>query len=362
MPIRFIQVGAGVRGTHWALVFGENPNTRVVAYVDTRLDITRQRAAEWGQPQVPCFADLETALAQVECDAVLLATPPEYHHQQSLLAFKAHKHVLCEKPLTEELDEAIDIVTQAEAHGVHLMIGMNFRYLPVTQEIRRLIAERRFGEPGYGHFVYLRNRDGKRPDLNKYPLAMQQPMLLEQSIHHFDLLRYGYGREVQSVSAKTWRPSWSTYAHECCVSALFQFEDGLQVNYIGTWTTGWNGFQFQWRTDCARGVIFQDDMFGDLKTAQLEPNLAMQGRLNKANNEAEPLENFPLLPTRQYLDDTGGLLQEFVNTLEKGQPLVTSGRDHLKTLALVLACVEASESERWVQMQDFYARNDISVS
>lgn len=359
MPIRFIQVGVGVRGNHWAHVLQQQPAAEAVAYVDTRLDFARRRAAEWGHPDLPCFVDLETALAQVPCDVVLLATPPEVHHSQALMAFRAHKHVLSEKPLTEDLSEAIDIVTQAQAHGVLIMVGMNFRYLPVSQAIRKLVTEREFGEPGYGHFVYLRNRDGRRPDLNKYPLTMAQPMLLEQSIHHFDLLRYCYDGEVVSVQATTWRPAWSTYEHECCVSALFEFENKMQVNYIGTWTTGWNGFQFQWRTDCSGGVIFQDDMFGDLKVARLDPTLAMQGKLNKSPDEVEPLVSVPLPPTRQYLDDTGGLLQEFVNALEKRQPLQTSGADHLKTLALVFACIESSDSGHRIKMHDFYLRHKV---
>jgi len=187
----------------------------------------------------------------------LLVTPPEVHHEQAMLSFEYGHHVLCEKPLTEELAEAIDVVQAAENHGLQLMVGMNFRYLPCSQAVRRMIREQRFGAPGYGHFAYHRHRDGRRTDLNDYPLTMKQPMLLEQSIHHLDLMRYCYDAEVEAVAADTWRPSWSTYADDCCVSILLRFEGGLHVNYIGTWTGGWNRFVFQWRTDCPKGAIIQ---------------------------------------------------------------------------------------------------------
>jgi predicted dehydrogenase len=359
MTIRFIQVGVGVRGAQWARVIRENPQTTIAAYVDIRLEDARQKAAAWGQPEIPCFADLGEALQAVECDAVLLVTPPEGHYQQTLLAFAHACHVLCEKPLVETLAEAIELVGQAEHRRLQLMVGMNFRYLPVSQTVRRLIREQRFGAPGYGHFVYLRHRDGRRPDLNNHPLTMIQPMLLEQSIHHLDLLRYCYGAEVEALTADTWRPHWSTYADDCCVSALLQFAGGLRVNYMGTWTSGWNRFHFQWRTDCPGGAIIQQAQFGDLYSVELQPHLAAQGKLFKGPDEAEPLEPIPLPGSEDFIDDTKGLLNEFVEAVTTGNPVETSGKDHLKTLSLVLACIEAAKTRQWIQMQDFYRQQGI---
>lgn len=359
MTIRFIQVGVGVRGTHWSRVIREDPRATVAAYVDLRLDVARQKAAEWGRTDVPCFADLAEALESTEADAVLLVTPPEGHFEQTMLAFEHGCHVLCEKPLVEEMGEAIELVRQAENYGLQLMVGMNFRYLPASQAIRRFVQEQRFGPPGYGHFVYLRNRDGRRPDLNDYPLTMPQPMLLEQSIHHLDLMRYCYDAEVEALTADTWRPGWSTYTDDCCVSVLLRFENGLRVNYIGTWTSGWNRFHFQWRTDCPQGTIIQKAQFGDLYSVELQPHLALEGVLFKEPSEAEPLQPVRLEASTDFIDDTKGLLAEFVEAVEKKKPLVTSGRDHLKTLSLVLACIEAAETSRWIEMQDFYRRQGI---
>jgi predicted dehydrogenase len=354
MTIRIIQVGVGVRGAHWARVISQDDRATVVAYVDLRLEVARQKAIEWGQPETPCFANLAEALAAVECDAVLLVTPPEGHFEQTMLAFEHSCHVLCEKPLVETLAEAIELVGQAERRRLHLMVGMNFRYLPVSQTIRRFIREQRFGPPGYGQFVYLRHRDGRRPDLNDHPLTMAQPMLLEQSIHHLDLLRYCYGVEVEALTADTWRPDWSTYADDCCVSVLLQFEGGLRVNYLGTWTSGWNQFHFQWRTDCPGGAIIQQAQFGDLHTVEFQPHLAAEGKLFKGADEAEPLRSFPLANSEDFIDDTRGLLNEFVEAVTTGRAVETSGQDHLKTLSLVLACIEAAKSRQWLQMQDFY--------
>ena len=190
-------------------------------------------------------------------------------------------------------------------------------------------------------------------------LTMVQPMLLEQSIHHLDLMRYCYDAEVEALTADTWRPSWSTYVDDCCVSALLRFENGLHLNYIGTWTSGWNRFHFQWRTDCPQGAIIQQAQFDDLYTVELQPHLALAGQRFKDTVEAEPLQPVRLETKIDFISDTKGLLDEFIDAIKAQKPLNTSGRDHLKTLALALACIEAAETSQWIEMKDYYRRQGI---
>jgi predicted dehydrogenase len=359
MTVRILQAGMGVRGTQWAQIIRAHPRAENVAYMHPQPELGRKILKKWSESEKPLFGDFEEALQSVKPDAVLLATPPEFHHAQVLAAFKHGCHVLCEKPLSEEFEESIDMVTQADRYHKLLMVGHNFRYLACSQKLREMIASRELGTPGYGHFVYLRNRDGRRPDLNKYPLTMKQPMLLEQSIHHLDLMRYCYQDEVISVSADTWRPNWSVYQNDCCVSALLTFRSGLRANYMGTWTSGWNRFSFEWRTDCSGGVIIQKAQFSDLYSARLTPGLAQEGLLFKTSGDVEPLQPVPLEATEAFRDDTRLMLNEFVEALEDGKALVTSGKDHLKTLGLTLACVEAAETGSRITMDHFYHNHGI---
>jgi predicted dehydrogenase len=352
----------GVRGEQWAQVIREDSRTENVAYVRNRVDLAKQTLKDWGEPEVPCYATLEEAFEHVKADAVVLVTPPEVHHEQTLTSFKHGCHVLCEKPLSEVLSESIDMVQKAEEYGLQLMVGHNFRYLSSSQMLRKLIKEQSYGEPGFGQFTYLRNRDGNRKDLNKYPLVMDQPMLLEQSVHHLDLMRYCYDQEVISVQADTWRPSWSTYRDDCCVSALLEFANGFRANYLGTWTSGWNRFCFEWRTDFSGGVVIQKQQFEDLNGAKLTPGLALEGERFKVGDDVEPLQEIPLEPCEAFVDDTRLMITEFLDAIEFGKPLITSGKDHLKTLGLTLACVEASKTGKKIIMKDFYQQQGIPES
>jgi predicted dehydrogenase len=285
-----------------------------------------------------------------------VATPPNTHQRLVGDALSAGKHVLCEKPLSEEIEEVIDLVTKAREHGVILLAGMNFRYLSTSQRIRQVVKDRRLGEMSYGQFTYLRHRDGNRVDLNDYPMKMAYPMLLEQSIHHFDLLRYCYCAEVESLVADSWRPSWSTYDSDCCVSVLFRFENGVRVNYLGTWTASWNKMTFHWRTEFESGVLIQRSQFDDLVRVDFRPKLGLSGRRFKTADESEPAEPEELAPCVPFVDDSRRLLAEWVGAIRGDIDPTTTGHDHLRSLCMVWACIESLKTRRWVELRDFYAK------
>jgi predicted dehydrogenase len=170
-------------------------------------------------------------------------------------------------------------------------------------------------------------------------------------------MRYCYRREVEWLQADTWNPSWSTYQDDSNVSVLLCFEGGFRVNYLGTWTAAWNRFDFRWRTDCEGGVLVQKHQFDELYAARFQPGLGLEGARFK--DGAEPLKPIDLARVEYFIDDTRGLLTEFLAALEDGEPLHTSGKDHLRTLGLTLACIESSRTGSRVSMDDFYRKHKL---
>ncbi|MBK8021084.1 MAG: Gfo/Idh/MocA family oxidoreductase [Chloroflexi bacterium] len=336
MTMRLILAGLGVRGRHWAEVINRSPRADIVAYVDPNPTARDTAAAKYGMR--PGFDSLEAALAALDnVDGLVLANPPIGREVQVRAAVERRLPMLIEKPLALTVEEAADLVSIAEGAGVPLMVGLNFRYLGVTKAALELFANGTVGVPSFGRFTYERYRDGNRPDLNKYPLTMDQPMLWEQSIHHFDLMRHIYQSEPVSIMARTWNPPWSMYASDANVAALFTFANGMVVNYQGTWQSGWSEPQFEWRTDCSGGVVSQRHQFGDLFYAR---------------HEQTALTPVPLPPHEQWITETQGLLDAYLNTVLDGAPLECSGRDHLHSLAMVQACAVSSRENRCVSLAE----------
>jgi predicted dehydrogenase len=352
MTLRILQLGGGNRGCMWARVAARSAAGRIAAgsaagriaaIVDPSPAARDRFGAE--NPEVPWFADLDAALAAGPYDAALLVTPPDGHLEQCRRLFAAGLPILAEKPLADTLESSIAIVDLADAAGLPLTVGLNFRYLPCSRTMRDWLTGERLGRVGFGQFSYLRNRDGKRPGLNRYPLTMEHPMMLEQTIHHLDLIRFCHGREVEQIACRTWNPPWSMYAHDANVHCLLRMQDGIEVNYFGTWAGGWNNLDFEWRIDCADGVFVQRALFGDCAYACT------------ADSALTPI---PIAEEEPFLDDTAHLLDAFVAAVKDGTPPPCDGRDHLRSLGLCFAGLESAQTGRAVTMADFYRRTGMS--
>lgn len=330
--LRILMLGLGARSRVWRQVIAADPRAQLVGVADA--DPARA-AAVGAETGLPFATDLAALTACVDADAVILVTPPFGRAAQIEAACAARLAILAEKPLADSVDEAEAFVARADAAGVPLMVGLNFRYLAVTQGLKALFAPDRLGPPAFGRFLYERWRDGRQPQINRYPLTMCHPMLWEQSIHHFDLMRYVYASEPVAISARTWNPPWSMYAHDANVSALITFANGVEVTYQGTWAANRNRLDFDWRTDCARGIAVQADMFGALSFAMRD------------DPGDTPVD---LPPHAPWISDATALFARFLAHALDGAPLECSGADHLQSLRMVEAVSRASATGQTITL------------
>ena len=93
------------------------------------------------------FRRLEDALASPGIDAVVIASPPEFHGDQAIRALSAGKDVLVEKPMCVSREE-VEAVGEAVASRPEalFMVAENYYYKPLLKRIRALTAKRRIGD------------------------------------------------------------------------------------------------------------------------------------------------------------------------------------------------------------------------
>jgi predicted dehydrogenase len=142
--IRWGIIGTGLISTTFAADL-ELTDSGTVAAVGSR----RQETAEaFGERfDVPGrHGSYEALVEDPEVDAVYVGTPHPMHHEDALLALRAGKHVLVEKPFTMNAAEAEELVAEARERGLFLMEAMWARFLPHMREVQRLLAEGALGE------------------------------------------------------------------------------------------------------------------------------------------------------------------------------------------------------------------------
>lgn len=349
--LKLVLVGFGVRGKQWLKAVRKIKKIKLVGIVEN--DIKKFNDCKSALRKGEQFFKSLQCLRTIEFNCIILATPPNIHFKQIKHILNKNIDIICEKPLTESFKSSLKLKEMVDNSNSSVIVGMNFRYLNTSKEYKSLIDSKRFGPIGYGCFRYIRNRNPYRDDLNKYPIGMTQPMLLEQTIHHIDLMRYCYQSEIQDVTAQTWRVPWSSYENDCSVSILLNFEN-FHVNYIGTWTSGWNKFSFEWRTDFQDGVVIQKDQFCDLNFAQLESKLGLIGKNFKTEKDAEILNKVKISKDKSFESDTFKYLQDYLNNKDTNIPMRTNLIDYLKSYAVIEACIESNRKRKTINLEKYY--------
>ncbi len=117
---------------------------RVVAVGSRSADRAAAFAADFGIDA--SYGSYEQLVADPRVDVVYVASPHSGHHDHAHLAIAAGKHVLVEKAFTRNAGEALSVAAAAEAAGVLALEAMWARYLPQTDVIRQLLADRVLGD------------------------------------------------------------------------------------------------------------------------------------------------------------------------------------------------------------------------
>lgn len=116
----------------------------VVAIAHSNPDASEQKARALGVPKA--YDDYRQLLADSNIEAVHICTPNDSHHAIAKGAMLAGKHVICEKPLTTDIDEARDLIEIASRTGVVCAVNYNMRFYPMLYQARELIQSGALGE------------------------------------------------------------------------------------------------------------------------------------------------------------------------------------------------------------------------
>ncbi|HET8522857.1 MAG TPA: Gfo/Idh/MocA family oxidoreductase [Thermomicrobiales bacterium] len=333
MAIRLIHAGMGGWGRDWAVnVLPRIEEIDCIACVDPDPGSLARAQSLLDLQAGSCYVELTEALAAVAADAVLATVSVPFHVPVALAALEAGKHVLLEKPFAPTLAEAAQLVETAERHRRILMISQNYRFFPAVIATKKFVAERVLGEVGSVSIDFRRNM-ATLHDSHPYR-SLDQPLLMDMAIHHVDLLRTVLDQEATEVSCHVWNPPWSVIPGFSTGDATIWFDGGAVVTYRGSWDsrgpiTPWAG---EWRIECERGEIAWTSR-GDLPD-QLSADRVVVRPLNG------PERVVPLAPLPMY--DRAGSLSAFVHAIRTGTEPPCSGRDNLRTVALMNAAITSA--------------------
>jgi predicted dehydrogenase len=203
-------VGVGHRAGNWidAAVGTHRDAVEVVALCDP----VRQRCVDaighWKLAGARAYTDAADMLAQARLDLVLVCLPESLHAPVIVAALDAGCRVITEKPLCTVGDDAVAILAAERRTARPIVMGFNYRHIPLCRTIKQVISEGAIGTPISADLTWYLDYKGHGGSyFRRWHAVMKHSggLLITKATHHFDLANWWLGDKPQSVYARAHR-------------------------------------------------------------------------------------------------------------------------------------------------------------
>jgi predicted dehydrogenase len=184
--VGFAVIGAGGFARFAVSQYVENPRARLIGVYDPNPEAIGSFLDAHKGTRV--YESSKCLLADPEVDLVYIASPPFLHHEQSLAALRAGKHVICEKPAAIELAHAHELSRCAEDNGLLFVVNLMQRYNPLYEAVERLIGAQLLGEFVHGFFENYASDEPLPAGHWFWDDARSGGIFIEHGVHFFDML------------------------------------------------------------------------------------------------------------------------------------------------------------------------------
>ncbi len=272
-----------------------------------------------------------------DVDAVCLCTPSGHHAEQALLAARAGKHVLVEKPMALSLADADAMIAACRAAGVRLGVALQRRTDPACRALHAAIRAGELGSLvlGTATVPYYRPESYYQSAAWRGTWSLDGGgALINQGIHLVDLLLWLMGGDAEVVGASGGTTRHLIEVEDCIVAAL-SFSSGARGTIAAT-------------TAAAPGFPHRVEIYGSRGGAQIEGDALVRWEGEAPRLRPEPpaavAAGAGAGASPAGLGQQGHtlLMQDFVAAIREGREPLVSGEEGRRSLALVLAIYRAA--------------------
>ena len=249
--IGIIGCGGIANGKHMPSL-AKVPNVRMVAFCDIIPERAEKAKAQYGTPDAKVYTDYKELLKDETIEVVHVLTPNRAHSFITVDALNAGKHVMCEKPMAINSEEALKMINAAKANNKKLTIGYQNRQRPDSLYLKQEADQGTFGDIYYAEAIAIRRR--AVPTWGVFINEYEQGggPLIDIGTHALDLTlwtmnnykpKYCVGTTYHKLNnlpadeqGNAWGP-WDCekYTAEDCAFGFIVMEDGATINLKASW-------------------------------------------------------------------------------------------------------------------------------
>jgi predicted dehydrogenase len=325
MPrLRVCVIGLGPIGNRHARLYRQDPLADLVGVCDVVKDRADAAAKEH---HVPAFLDAQKMLDAIKPDVVSVCTGGvEYgsdHYEPTMQALEAGAHVLCEKPICNEIDKAERMVAKARAKHRCFGINLNHRFTPAAR-----LAKQWQNEGRLGHLLFLNMAMWIKNPVESSPWFQIKAL----HPHTVDILRH-FGGDIEAVQCfatkAPGRKIWST------ASFNMKFRNGAVGHLTGSYDIERGHPMERCEVAGTKGRLIIDDMW---REATLFP----------AGDPTKLVYTNPIFGGFRGFEDTfADRIHVFLDEVSRGvkpEEIDGSGADGLAAQKVLAAAIESVET------------------
>ena len=200
--IKVAIVGCGrISKNHFGSIEKHADEIELAAVCDTNQQVLVGLNQQYG---VPVFRNYRELLDNSDADMVVLCTPSGMHPEQTVMAAKAGKHVMTEKPMATRWKDGIAMVKACDEAHRRLFVVKQNRRNATLQLLKRAVEEKRFGRINMVHLNVFWTRPQAYYDQGKWrgTWELDGGAFMNQASHYVDLLEWLIG-PIANVQAMT---------------------------------------------------------------------------------------------------------------------------------------------------------------
>ena len=344
-PLRIGLMGAGLIGREHAALILKNPAAQLVALADPSPESVAY-AASLG---VPHHARYEDMLAREQLDAVIIALPNALHVEAGLACVARGLPMLVEKPIAESVAAALELVEAAEQADVPLLVGHHRRHSPDIREAKRAIDAGELGTITAINGMWLVKKQDSYYDAAWRRQRGGGPMLINL-IHDIDCLRALCG-DIDSVQAMASNQARG-FEVEDTAAVIMRFASGALASFVLSDVVP---SPFTYDVVSNQALYFHHEQencyyIGGRKGTLAIPTMHLWGHESADGDWRERSVRRGLQPV--YSSAYVNQLEHFIAVGRREAAPVVSGREAMKTLAVVLAVDRAAREGRPVDVAE----------
>ena len=344
---RFIIVGTGGMGNHWCRTTMPRlqglGKAQAVAAVDVNPDALINAQQGLGLPKEKCYTDMKKAFDENPADFAIVVTPPAFHESVVDMALAHDMHILSEKPITDTMESTCRVYKKVKAAGKKMAITLSHRFDQDKQSLEREIQSAKYGPLNYVVCRFTHNCK-KFASWGKFRHEIPDPLLIEGSVHHFDIFRALTGSNAKTVYTLSWNPPWGEYAGDSTAMVTIDMLNGTRCLYEGAKANActYNGWGHEYfRAECENGTLELDQRWL---------------RVLRNNGWGRPLaEDLPLAQQPAWTNPW--IAEMFCDWLDGGEAPPCHLDDEIQCMALLFAAIESAHTGKPVDVQAYLKQN-----